>query len=53
MIKEKNGWWYLVDIGCFYAYPFPTHADAAEALTKLKEPDHDKLPRHDVLSVQC
>ncbi len=26
MIKEKNGWWYLVGIGCFYGYPFPTRA---------------------------
>lgn len=35
MIKEKNGWWYLVDIGCFYGYPFPTYADAAEALREI------------------
>ena len=53
MIKEKNGWWYLVDIGCFYAFPFPTKADAEEALAALKEPSNDTLPRHDVLSVQC
>lgn len=37
MIKEKNGWWYLVGIGCFYGYPFPTHADAAEALQEISK----------------
>lgn len=37
MIKEKNGWWYLVKIGCFYGYPFPTRADAAEALQEISK----------------
>lgn len=35
MIKEKNGWWYLVNAGGFYGYPFPTYADAAEALREI------------------
>ena len=53
MIKNISGWWYLVNAGAFHMFPFPTKADAEEALAKLKEPNHDTLPRHDVLSVQC
>ena len=32
MIKCINGWWYLVGLGAFVGYPFPTRADAVEAL---------------------
>ena len=32
MIRCINGWWYLVGIGAFHGYPFPTRDDAAEAL---------------------
>jgi hypothetical protein len=35
MIKCINGWWYLVNAGAFHGYPFPTRADAAEALQAL------------------
>ncbi len=53
MIKNISGWWYLVNVGAFHMFPFPTKADAEEALAKLKEPTNDTLPRHDVLSVPC
>lgn len=29
-IKEKNGWWYIVNAAAFYAYPFPTRQDAED-----------------------
>jgi len=35
MIKCISGWWYLVGLGAFHGYPFPTRADAAEALRAL------------------
>jgi hypothetical protein len=44
VIKEKNGWWYLVGIGCFYGYPFPTRADAAEALRELEQTNETLTP---------
>lgn len=36
-IQNISGWWYIVGLGDFYMYPFPTRADAEEALTKLTE----------------
>ena len=36
MIKCISGWWYLVNAGAFHGYPFPTRADAAEALEALQ-----------------
>ena len=40
MIKEINGWFYIVNLGAFHGFPFPTRADAEEALMALtKEPD--------------
>lgn len=36
VIKCINGWWYLVGIGAFVGYPFPTRADAVEALEALQ-----------------
>jgi len=35
MIKCISGWWYLVGLGAFHGRPFPTRADAAEALRAL------------------
>jgi hypothetical protein len=52
-IKNISGWWYLVNAGAFHMFPFPTKADAEEALANLKEQTNDRLPRHDVLSVLC
>lgn len=43
MIKNISGWWYLVNVGAFHMYPFPTKADAEEALAKLKEPSDDYI----------
>lgn len=38
MIKEINGWFYLVNIGgAFHGFPFPTKRDAEEALRALQE----------------
>ncbi len=36
MIKCISGWWYLVGLGAFYGFAFPTRADAAEALEALQ-----------------
>jgi hypothetical protein len=36
MIKCISGWWYLVGLGAFHGYPFPTKQDAAEALQALE-----------------
>jgi hypothetical protein len=43
MIKEINGWWYLVNAGAFHGYPFPTKADAEEALASLKEAQNEMV----------
>lgn len=36
MIKQISGYWYLVNVGAFSHYPFPTRLDAEEALMALK-----------------
>ena len=36
MIKQISGYWYLVNVGAFSHYPFPTRQDAEEALNALK-----------------
>jgi len=36
VIKCISGWWYLVGLGAFHGYPFPTKQDAAEALQALE-----------------
>jgi hypothetical protein len=37
MIKCISGWWYLVGLGAFHGFAFPTRADAAEALQAIKQ----------------
>jgi hypothetical protein len=37
MIKEINGWFYIVNLGAFHGFPFPTRADAEEALMALTQ----------------
>jgi len=40
MIKEINGWFYIVNLGAFHGFPFPTRADALEALMALTQEPH-------------
>ena len=44
MIKLINGWWYLIGVGGFHGYPFPTRADAAEALRELEKTNETFVP---------
>lgn len=37
MIKQISGYWYLVNVGAFSHYPFPTRQDAEDALKALKD----------------
>lgn len=37
MIKNISGWWYLVNVGAFHMFPFPTKADAEEALQEISK----------------
>ena len=45
MIKCIAGWWYLVNAGAFHGYPFPTRADAVEALQVIKQDKGDMTCR--------
>ena len=45
MIKCISGWWYLVGLGAFHGYPFPTKQDAAEALQAIKQDKGDMTCR--------
>jgi hypothetical protein len=40
MIKEINGWFYIVNLGAFHGFPFPTRADALEAFMALTKGPH-------------
>lgn len=41
MIKHISGWWYLVGLGAFHGFAFPTRADAAEAMQAIKQDKGD------------
>lgn len=45
MIKCISGWWYLVGLGAFHGFAFPTRADAAEALQAIKQDKGDMTCR--------
>jgi hypothetical protein len=45
MIKEINGWFYIVNAGAFHGFPFPTRADALEALMALTKEPHKCVMR--------
>lgn len=45
MIKEINGRFYIVNLEAFHGFPFPTRADAEEALIALTKEPHKCVMR--------
>ena len=37
MIKCISGWWYVVGLGAFHGFAFPTKQDAEEALQAINQ----------------